>query len=968
MENNSRRLAKNTLLLYFRQILIMAVSLYTVRVVLATLGAEDYGIYNVVAGVVTMFGFLSGAMASSSQRYFSYDLGKKDSEHLKTTFSVTFQIYLVIAFFVAVLAETLGLWFVNTKLVIPSERMIAANWIFQGAVVSFLLSLITSPYMASIIAHENMNIYAYASIIEVLLKLGIVFLLKVLPYDKLIVYGLLLATVSLINTSIYRLYCYKSYGECKFRFLRDRKLFKEIVSYSGWNLFGNIAGIFKNQGINILLNLHFGTLVNAARGIASQVNSAVVTFSGNFSTALRPQIIKTYAANKKEETMNLVFRGCKFTFFLMYIFTLPLCLEMNSILALWLKNPPEYAVLFTQLVLMDALIDSISYPLMTLAQATGKIRLYQSVVGGILLFNLPVSFAVLKQGAPAYSVMLVAIALSITAFIIRLFIVSHLSGLGIRRFVVDTILPCAGVVICSAILPVLFVLFIKESFLRMFASVFICGISTIASILFVGMTKNERNAVVQKIYSVMRNLIQRLKTKTPKRVRNDGFAQNKKHVEKIENCTGCHACSSACPKDAISMCPNGEGFLYPVIDKEKCVDCTLCEKVCPAIHPIKPVIEPVEITDFPIAYAAYSNDEQIRLQSSSGGIFTAFAQKVIEQGGVVFGAKFADDFSVMHGWTDSVEGLAAFRGSKYVQSVIGSSYKECKAFLEQGKKVLFSGTPCQVQGLKKYLAQKSVRGENLFTIDFICHGVPSDKLWQKYRNYREKKSASKTVKTAFRRKNDGWKQYSLSFTFANDSEYCARHRKDPYMKIFLTDIALRKSCYNCPARFLNRPSDITLADFWGIQNILPQMDDDKGTSLVMLHSSQAAEFWDILKDRFTMQQILKEQGIQYNPSMVTSPKMPRARHIFYSDLETKPFEKVLKKYTAVPLWYKLCRVPYRAAKKVILTIHKWGGVAQSSRFAWARPDHRAVYLKNTTVYQFSCVKYANTQGGFAYVA
>ena len=213
--------------------------------------------------------------------------------------------------------------------------------------------------------------------------------------------------------------------------------------------------------------------------------------------------------------------------------------------------------------------------------------------------------------------------------------------------------------------------------------------------------------------------------------------------------------------------------------------------------------------------------------------------------------------------------------------------------------------------MKKYLNQTSChyrsRPDNLFTVDFICHGVPSNKLWQKYKNFREKKSASR------------------SFTYANDSEYCARHRKDPYMKIFLTDIALRKSCYSCPARFLNRPSDITLADFWGIQNVNPSLDDDKGTSLVMLHSSQAAEFWDILKDGFTMEQILAEQGIQYNPSMVRSPKMPKARHKFYSDLESKPFEKVLKKYTSVPLWYKLCRIPYRAARKIILTIHKWGG-------------------------------------------
>lgn len=958
METNSSRLAKNTLLLYFRQILIMAVSLYTVRVVLNTLGAEDYGIYNVVAGVVTMFGFLSGAMASSSQRYFSYDLGKNDAEHLKTTFSVTFQIYVLIALVIVALAETLGLWFVNTKLVIADGRMTAANWIFQAAIVSFLLSLITTPYMASIIAHENMSVYAYVSIVEASMKLGIVFLLKILPYDKLILYSLLMMSVALVNTSIYRIYCHKKYEECRVRFIKDGALLKEIISYSGWNLFGNIAGMIKNQGISILLNLHFGAIVNAARGIASQVNSAVSSFAQNFSTALRPQIIKSYAANQKDETMRLVYRGCKFTFFLMYIFTLPLCLEMKGVLGLWLKNVPDYSVIFTQLTLIEVLVDSISFPIMALAQATGKIRLYQGVVGGILLLNLPLSYVALMQGFPPYSVMLVMIALSITAFIVRLFIVAKLSGLSVKQFIVKTIIPCFVVSSCSVIVPIFFVNKIEESILRIFATVFISVVCTALCILFLGMTKNERNVVLKKITlffhgkknrSVITCKIERL------------------HVEKVENCTGCHACFSCCTKKAVSMQPNIEGFLYPVIDKPKCVNCGLCEKVCPAINPINTAVSAGSSASKPVAYAAFNNDEEVRLNSSSGGIFTAIAQKIIEQDGVVFGAKFTDDFSVAHGWTDSVEGLKDFQGSKYVQSVIGSSYKDCKIFLEQGRKVLFSGTPCQIQGLKKYLKKEY---ENLFTVDFICHGVPSNKLWQKYKIFREKKSASQTVKTAFRRKNDGWKQFSLSFTYANDSEYCASHRKDLYMKIFLTDIALRSSCYKCPVRFLNRPSDITLADFWGIQNVLPQFDDDKGTSLVMLHSSQAAEFWSILKDSCTMEQIILEQGIKYNPSMVRSPKMPKARKKFYFDLETKPFEKVLKKYTTVSLWHKLCRLPYRVAKKIFVTIHKWGGVAQYSRFVWATPAYRSYssIFVNRKIKKVSCVKYANTQGGFAYAA
>lgn len=296
--SNTTRIAKNTIFLYFRQILIMLVSLYTVRVVLNVLGAEDYGIYNVVAGVVTMFSFLSGAMASASQRYFSFDLGKGDTEHLKITFSVTLSIYLLLILVVVILAETVGLWFVNNKLVIPPERMMAAKWIYQFAVLNFVVTMITTPYMAIIIAHKKMSVYAYVSIIEVSLKLGIVFLLKVLPYDKLIVYGILLAVVSFINTSIYRFYCYKNYSECKFLFVKDKKLFKELISYSSWNLFGSVASMVRNQGLTILLNLFFGPLINALRAVAMQVNVAVLSFAQNFSTALRPQIIKSYAANE----------------------------------------------------------------------------------------------------------------------------------------------------------------------------------------------------------------------------------------------------------------------------------------------------------------------------------------------------------------------------------------------------------------------------------------------------------------------------------------------------------------------------------------------------------------------------------------------------------------------------------------------------------------------------------------------
>jgi len=405
----NKRIAKNTLLLYFRQILIMLVSLYTVRIVLNILGVEDYGIYNVVAGIVTMFSFLSNSMATASQRFFSFELGRHDFERLQKTFSLSFQIYAIIAIVIIVFAETIGLWFINNKLVIPLARINAANWIYQFSIFSFVISVMTTPYMAVIIARENMDVYAYISIVEVFLKLAIVFLLKIFNYDKLKLYGFLLLIVTSINSLLYILVCRKRYPESRFKYFWDVKMFKTLFSFSGWNLFGASVGVVKNQAINILLNIYFGPIVNTARGIAFQVNSAVTSFAQNFSTAVRPQIIKQFAASKKEEMMSLIFQSSKATAYLMFFFVLPLVFEMPLVINLWLGQIPEFVVLFTRLVLIDALIDSISYPLMTAAQATGKIKLYQSVVGGFLLLNLPVSYIALKLKAPAESVMIIAI-------------------------------------------------------------------------------------------------------------------------------------------------------------------------------------------------------------------------------------------------------------------------------------------------------------------------------------------------------------------------------------------------------------------------------------------------------------------------------------------------------------------------------------------------------------------------------
>ncbi len=379
----------------------------------------------------------------------------------------------------------------------------------------------------------------------------------------------------------------------------------------------------------------------------------------------------------------------------------------------------------------------------------------------------------------------------------------------------------------------------------------------------------------------------------------------------LKLCNGCHTCYSLCPKQAIKMVVNTEGFLFPQINNELCIECGLCEKRCPVLNPITKESEQTE------AYAIINNDEEIRLQSSSGGVFSAIAQDVINQDGIVFGAKFDCDFNVIHGYTDSIEGLADFRGSKYVQSTIGETYKDCKTFLDKGKQVLFSGTPCQIAGLKSFLGKNY---DNLLLVDIICHGVPSPLLWTEYKKTLEKKFASRIVKTAFRRKDYGWKQFSLAVTFGNASEYMQTLKNDAYLKLFLKNVCLRESCYDCKYKTEKRLADITLADFWGIQNVCPELDDDKGASFVIVHSDKGKQYISNLKNCI-IQEVALESGVKYNMAYLFSYKLSRKRKLFFSDLSKFSYEKIsldklVKKYTIDSYFAKCCIFVRRILSKI----------------------------------------------------
>ena len=362
-----------------------------------------------------------------------------------------------------------------------------------------------------------------------------------------------------------------------------------------------------------------------------------------------------------------------------------------------------------------------------------------------------------------------------------------------------------------------------------------------------------------------------------------------------KDCMGCYACSNICPVNSISMINDTEGFWYPQVDYDKCIKCGQCRKVCP-------ILNKSSISNVLSAYACINKEESTRLESSSGGIFTLIAEQVIEDGGVVFGAGYNDDFTIEHSFIETKEDLSKFRGSKYVQSRIGNTYSQVKDFLKSDRSVLFTGTPCQIGGLKAYLGQSY---DNLICVDIICHGVPSPEVWMKYVSYREQVAGSSVLRISFRRKDEGWKRFSVTFLFKDGTEYRKTLDKDLYMKAFLKDICLRPSCYACKFKTIHRQSDITLADFWGIQNILPEMDDDKGTSLIFVNTSKGREVFDQIKNKMISKEVSLDQAIVFNPAAIRSAESNQNRSKFFDELDKIPLDQLIKKYCTDKYWVRV---------------------------------------------------------------
>lgn len=497
----NKRIAKNTLMLYFRQLLVLFVSLYTVRIVLDQLGVEDYGIYGAVGGLVALSAFLPGSLAQATQRFFSFSLGEQNNERLKKTFSVNLALYASAALIAFVALQTIGLRFVNAELSVPDGRFEAAETLYHYATITFLISVITSPFMAIIIAHEDMKLYAYVSILEAFMKLGVVFLLQYIAWDKLELYGLLVLCVGVFNAILYIGICFYRYEECQLRkFYWDSALFREIVGFTSWTLYGAISNVARTHAVTVLLNQSFSPAVVAARTLSVQIASYVNIFSSNFNSSLYPPIIKSYAANQPKEMYGLITGGSKITFFLLWVFALPMIVEMKTILGIWLTTVPPDAVLFSRLVLVEALILSISMPLTAAARAPGKMKAYELTLGTIQIGIFLTAWAIIAVGAPAYSVFIVAILANILMFGVRLFLVNRLTGFPMVNFLRFTALPVLGIVLVSALPVSVMNQLLPNGFYWSALVIFTSFVVSSTAMYFLGLDKAWREKVVSMIH------------------------------------------------------------------------------------------------------------------------------------------------------------------------------------------------------------------------------------------------------------------------------------------------------------------------------------------------------------------------------------------------------------------------------------------------------------------------------------
>ncbi len=497
---SNKRIAKNTIFLYVRMIIVLLVSLYTTRVVLNVLGVVDYGIYNVVAGFVSMFAFLNSAMNNTTQRYYNYAKGIETIDSLNEVYNTSLLIQAILAIIIIVILESFGIWYINNKMVMPTEKIIEANWVFQFSVISLILLIMQIPYSAAIISHEKMDYYAIVSIIDAGLKLGIAIALPYIGTYKLIIYGALLLTISISNFILYYIYSKHQFKEITLRLRVNKKRFKEMLSFSGWNMFGSLAYTLQGQGLNVLMNAFFGPVVNAARGIAFQIEGSLNGFAANITTAFRPQLVESYAINNLQRTQNMMFKMSKYCYVMLYVLAVPIAIELQYILNLWLKGViPEYTIIFTYLILINMLLGGLNMPISQTVQATGIVKYYHIIRSIIVASTLPVAWLFLTFGYSPTIVFWVTIAISIINQPVSMIILHRNFSYSYKSYFNKVIIPCLLLTILLPIVPIIIHFFMADSLLKLGTVILSSLLISIILSYYVVLDKTERFVLLSAV-------------------------------------------------------------------------------------------------------------------------------------------------------------------------------------------------------------------------------------------------------------------------------------------------------------------------------------------------------------------------------------------------------------------------------------------------------------------------------------
>ena len=505
--SNNTRIAKNTLALYARMLFMMLIALFTSRVILDSLGEDNYGIYNVVGGIVAMFSILSGPLSGAIQRFLSFEIGTGNKERLQDVFSTSVNIQLIIAAIIFIVGEVVGLWFLNTQMNIPEGRMGAANFVLQCSILTFVINIISIPYNAAIIAHEKMSVFAYISILEAVFKLVIAYLIYISPVDKLNLYASLLLGVALIVRLIYGMYCGRKFEETHYNFHFNKAMFKEMMGFAGWNFFGTTAYMLNTQGVNMLINIFFGVKVNAARAVANQVNSSLSHFVNSFTTAINPQITKSYASKDYHYLYQLISNGSKYSFFIMLMMVVPVVLEADTILSIWLKKIPEDTEIFMRLVVLSTLSSIIGNSMMTGVLATGNIKRYQLKINIFGSLTFPLTWVVYLLGAPAYATYLILIVMNLLTHIIRLDELKRLMGFPVSGYIKSYFSRMIVVFALVFVAPAMICILMPSSFLRLIITTIVSLIWSVICIYFIGLGKKEQKVFISKALSIVNKYV-----------------------------------------------------------------------------------------------------------------------------------------------------------------------------------------------------------------------------------------------------------------------------------------------------------------------------------------------------------------------------------------------------------------------------------------------------------------------------